>query len=120
MGYGPVVLSNLATSDIVSPAAPTIVSIVQISNTIVRVTLAMPVADFGGGVLSGLTKLTVATIAGTTAFTGKTMTEILAISGVAKVDVTLTPADAGQQKVVDLPVTNLGGQQSIAAACSDV
>jgi len=41
------------------------------------------------------------------------------MAGIQKIDVALTPADAGQQKTVDVTVMNLGGTQAFAAACSD-
>ncbi|HPP22088.1 MAG TPA: hypothetical protein PK235_14810 [Phycisphaerae bacterium] len=72
--------------------------------------------------LSGLKKLTVVTIAmsgGNNPFQGLSMPEALALAGVLNIDVTLSEGDAGQQKVIDIPVVNLGGAQAFAAACAD-
>lgn len=120
--YGPVSVANVTTSDLIAPGMPTFVTLKQNDNKIIRATVAIPTMDANGDNLSGLTKLTVATAimtGGTNPFTGKSMTEILATAGVQKVDVTIVPADAGQQKVVDVTVMNLGGTQAFAAACSD-
>ena len=120
--YGPVTLSSLATTDIVAPGAPVFVSGTQIDNTIIRLRISTPTMDSNGGSLTGLTKLTVVSAVmtgGVNPFTAKSMTEILAMAGIQKIDVALTPADAGQQKTVDVTVMNLGGTQAFAAACSD-
>jgi len=112
MSYGPVTISEFATSDVVAPGAPTFVLVEQ----------AVPTTDATGGPLTGLTTLTVATATmseGINPFEGLSMSEILALPGAASVDVELTEADAGTQKVVTLPVVNLGGFQALAAACKD-
>lgn len=120
--YGPLSVYSLATADIVSPGMPTFVSAVQVDNTIIRLKLAMPTMDSNGGNLTGLAKLTIVSLAmtgGVNPFQGKSMTDCLALAGVQKVDVTITPTDAGQQKTVDVNVMNLGGSQAFAAACAD-
>ena len=120
--YGPVSTFTLLTTDVVAPGMPVFVSGVQVDNLNVSLVLAMPVMDANGANLTGLAKLTVATAVmtgGVNPFTGLSMTQIVALPGVTKVNVTLTPDDAGQQKTVVLPVVNLGGQQAFAAACSD-
>jgi len=122
MPYGPVNLSEFQTSDGVAPGAPVFVNVVQVDNNFVRVTVALPTVDSNGDNLSGLTKLTVATLAKsgpTNPFAGLDMNQILGLAGVVKVDVAVTAADAGTQKDVDLPVVNLGGFQALAAAAAD-
>lgn len=121
--YGPVATNAFQTQDLVAPGMPIFTNIEQTSNTVVKVGVALPSMDADGGNLSGLTKLTVATIAmadpATNPFAGKSMVEILALAGVSKVNVTVTASDAGQEKSIDVPVINLGGFQAFAAACSD-
>lgn len=75
---------------------------------------AIPSMDADGSNLTGLTKLTVVTVAMPTAanpLQGLTMTAALALPGVQKVDVTLSPSDAGQNKDIDIPVVSLGSTQ---------
>ena len=120
--YGPVVLNTFQTNDLVAPGMPVFTNLEQVSNSVVRATLAMPVMDSDGGNLTGLTKLTVATMAMAgvdNPFEALSMAEIVAMAGVTKIVVTISPADAGTEKSVDVPVTNLGGFQAFAAACSD-
>ena len=122
MSYGLMSTNNLVTSDLVAPGMPTFVSIVQESNTIIRLTIAIPVMDADGGNLTGLTKMTVVSLPqvdGTNPFEGIGMPEALVITGVAKFDVTLEPADAGTEKTVDVTVMNLGGAQAFGVACAD-
>lgn len=123
MGFGTVSVTSLATLDAVAPGAPTFVSLVQSSNSTIDVTLSMPTADADGTPLTGLAKLTVATLAGDPSgfnpFEGLSMDQILTITGIQAVNVVLTPADAGTQKGVQMSVTNLGGTQWFAAACAD-
>lgn len=122
MSYGPVSLSELATTDIVAPSAPTFVTIGQIDNLTIRALVAIPTTDATGGALTGLAKLTVATMVmsgGQSPFVGLSMDEILALPGVNVVHVDLVEAEAGTQIEVVLPIVNLGGFQSLAAACSD-
>jgi len=122
MSYGLVALDELQTVDLVAPGLPAFSSISQQSNTVVKCTITLPTLDADGNNLSGLTTLTVATLPKTgpdSPFEGLSMDQILALTGVVKVDVPVTPADAGVQKEVDLPVVNLGGFQSFAAACAD-
>ena len=122
MSYGPVSLSNVTTSDLVAPGMPVFVALNQTGNSIIKATVAIPVMDSDGSNLTGLTKLTIVTAVmtgGVNPFESKGMAEILAMSGVQKVDVTLVPADAGQEKTVDVAVMNLGGVQAFAAACAD-
>jgi len=122
MPYGPVTVSEFATTDVVAPGAPIFVLVEQLDNDTMRATLSIPTTDATGGPLTGLTKLTVTTAtmsAGANPFDGLSMSEILALPGAASVDVDLTEADAGTQKEVVLPVVNLGGFQALAAACSD-
>lgn len=122
MGYSAVTLFDLQTFDVVSPAAPSVVTAVQRDNNNVDLSLLLPLVDADGSELTGLTKLTVATAAVVDAvnpFEGLSMPEILALGGVIFTDVTLTPSDAGTQKDVTLPVVNRGGFQTFAAAVSD-
>lgn len=120
--YGPISVYSLGTVDLTGPGAPTFVSATQISNTIIRLVIALPTMDSGGGNLTGLVKLSVASLpmVGTTnPFTGKAMNEILVLPSVQKIDVTVSAADAGTQRSVDVSVMNLGGTQAFCAACSD-
>ena len=120
--YGPVTISEFATTDVVAPGAPTFVLVEQIDNQNIEATIAIPTTDATGGPLTGLTYLTVATATmseGVNPFEGLSMPEILALPGAASIDIELTEADAGTQKVVTLPVVNLGGFQALAAACKD-
>lgn len=120
--YGPVSVANLVTLDLVSPGMPVFVSLTQVDNRIIRLIIAIPTMDANGDNLSGLSKLTVVSavmIGGVNPFAAKSMTEILALSGIQKTDVALVPADAGQQKTVEVAIMNLGGTQAFAAACSD-
>lgn len=122
MPYGPVNLSEFQTSDGVAPGAPTFVNVSQLDNNLIRATVALPTTDSNGDNLSGLAKLTVATApkpGATNPFEGLSMDQILALPGVVKSHVSLTEADAGTQKNVDLSVVNLGGFQALAAAVSD-
>ena len=120
--YGPVAVFNLTTTDMVAPGMPTFVSGIQVDNTIVRLVLALPTMDAPGSNLTGLTALTVVTapmVGGVDPFANKSMTDILAMPNASKVSVTVGPEEAGQQKTVDMPVVNLGGQQAFCAACAD-
>lgn len=120
--YGPVATSSLLTTDLIAPGMPVFVSATQTNNTTIRLVIALPTMDANGANLTGLTKLSVASAVmtgGTNPFESKSMTEILAMTGVTKTHVTVTPTEAGQQKTVDVPVANLGGMQAFAAACSD-
>ena len=121
MSYGTVSYGTVTTSDIVAPGAPTFISIQQISNQTVSVVLAIPAIDSDGSNLTGLTKITIVTVAmsGEHPFEGKSMSEVLAVPGVVSIDVSLQESDAGTQKTVEMPVVNLGGQQAFAAACAD-
>lgn len=122
MAYGPVMITDIVTTDLVAPGAPIFISIQQISNVIVRVICSIPTMDADGNNLTGLKKLTVVTApmaGGFNPFSGLGMSEILVVPAVVKIDVTLTESDAGTQKSVDMPVVNLGGAQALAAACSD-
>lgn len=122
MAYGPVTTADMLTSDMVAPGLVAFVASQQIDNQIIRLTLAMPSVDANGANLTGLTKLTVVTAAmtgGVNPFDGLSMSECLAVAGSTSLDVTLTEADAGQEKQVDVPVMNLGGMQAFAAACAD-
>jgi len=120
--YGPVSGTTVATFDLIAPGMPVILSAIQVNNRIIRTIIVMPVMDANGDNLSGLTKLTIASIvivAGVNPFEGKTMTEILAIPGIQKVDIALTMDDAGQQKTADILIQSIGSTQAIAAACAD-
>ncbi len=122
MPYGPTVIAELVTTDMVAPSMPTFVLIEQTDNVTMRAVCSIPTSDVGGGALTGITKLTVATApmsGGVNPFDGLSMEEILALPEAASVDVALVEADAGTQKEVTLPVVNLGGYQAFAAACSD-
>lgn len=119
--YGPVSKSTLTAVDLVAPGLAPISSAVQFDNKIIKVTAAIPVMDANGDNLSGLSKLTVAValmIGGVDPFLNKTMTEILALPGVKKIDVAITTEDAGKEKTVDVPLQGFG-VHSIVAACSD-
>jgi len=122
MGYGPMAIGTLATTDMVAPGLPVFISATQRTNTSIRLVIAVPSVDADGNNLTGLTKLTVVTVmqSGTAnPLTGLTMTAAMALPGVTKLDIALAPADAGQQKTVDVPVLTLGGTQVFGAACSD-
>lgn len=123
MGFGPVALSSISTSDEVAPGMPSFVEVTQLSNTDIQCVVTIPTTDSDGSELSGLTKLVVATATmteGVNPFELLTMDEILALPGVTMNEETLDPeVDPGQQKTVILPVVNLGGFQALAAACSD-
>ncbi len=122
MAYGPMAVASFATTDMVAPGLPIFIASKQVSNKVVRLTVAIPSMDADGSNLTGLTKLTVVTVAMPTAanpLQGLTMTAALALPGVQKVDVTLSPSDAGQNKDIDIPVVSLGSTQAFGAACSD-
>ena len=120
--YGPTSGTTVTTFDLVAPGMPVILSATQVDNRIIRTVIVMPVMDANGDNLSGLTKLTIASIVivgGINPFSGKTMVEILAITGIQKVDIVLTMDDAGQQKTADILIQSLGSSQAISAACAD-
>ena len=120
--YGPTSGTTVTTFDLVAPGMPVILSATQVDNRIIRTVIVMPVMDANGDNLSGLTKLTIASIVivgGINPFSGKTMVEILAIPGIQKVDIVLTMDDAGQQKTADILIQSLGSSQAISAACAD-
>jgi len=122
MGYGLVALAEVQTTDLVSPGLPAFSALNQVSNTVVNCTVTLPTLDANGDNLSGLTKLTVVTLpktGATSPFEGLSMNQCIVLSGAVKVDVVVTMSDAGVQKSVDIPVVNLGGFQSFAAACAD-
>lgn len=122
MAYGPMSVNSLATSDQVAPGMPVFVAAQQVDNNIIRLTIALPTMDADGSNLSGLTKLTVVSLpmsGGENPFEGLSMAEALALPGVQQVDVTVTDADAGTEKQVDVAVMNLGGVQAFGAACAD-
>jgi len=122
MPYGLVSTASLQTSDMVAPGLPIFIALNQESNQIIKATIAMPTTDANGDNLTGLTKLTVATLAqvgGDNPFDGLSMAEILALQGVQVQNITLKDEDAGTEKQVDMPIVNLGGMQAFAAACAD-
>jgi hypothetical protein len=123
MSYGPVAFSSFGASDVVAPGPPSFAAITQVSNKELIINLTLPAVDSDGSELTGLTLLSVATLPalqdGSNPFEGLGMDAILALSGVAKTDLMITPEQAGQQVNVTLPIVNLGGVQYFAAACSD-
>ena len=122
MSYGPIAIANVRTSNLGSPGMPIIVEIHQVNNDIIQATIAIPSMDSDGGNLSQLSKLTVATTVvkdRIMPFKDKNMIEILAQPSVQKVDVPLTLMDAGQEKIVSIPVVELGAVQTFAAACTN-
>lgn len=122
MAYGPVSISEFGTTDVVAPGAPSFITIAQLSNSLVHCVVALPTLDSDGSELTGLVKLTVATLPmseGINPFEGLSMPEILALTGVVTAEVELVPGDAGTQKEFDIAIVNLGGFQAFAAACAD-
>lgn len=122
MGYSAVAVTDGQSIDEVAPGAPGFLSVNQIDNHSWEATVQLPNRDADDSDLTGLTKLTVATLpmtGGENPFTGLSMPEILALPGVNSQDVALTPDDAGQTKTVTMPLVNLGGFQAFAAAVSD-
>jgi hypothetical protein len=122
MGFSSVALYDVQTVDSVAPGVPTITSVIQSSNKTIQVAVTLPILDADGSELSGMTRLVVATaieVDGLSPFASLSMQDILALPGVVSVEVAVSAADAGAQKLVELPVLNLGGYQEIAAAVSD-
>jgi len=122
MAYGPLATNSMATADMVAPGMPVFVAANQVSNNIIRLTIALPTMDANGTNLSGLTKLTVVSLPmtdGINPFDGLGMPEALGLPGVQKIDVAVVEADAGTEKQVDVAVMNLGGVQAFGAACAD-
>lgn len=120
--WSAVALTSVVTTDVMAPGAPSFAGVRQISNSQIEATVNLPTLDSDGSELSGLSKLVVATapfVEGINPFEGLSMPEILALPGVVTAEVVLTDEDAGQQKPVVLPITNLGGNQAVAAACND-
>ena len=123
MGYGPTNIAQSVDVDLVPPGAPVFSSITQLDNTNIEVKCVVPALDANGAALSGLIKLTVATVimpdVNVNPFDGLAMDAIMALPDVQVVHVDLVPADAGAEKVVLVPIVNLGGCQALAVACSD-
>lgn len=122
MTYGPVSLGELITADVVAPGMPGFLSVKQSGNNTIKLLITIPSADSDNSPLTGLAKLTVVTammLDGINPFVSLSMPEILALSGIALQDVTLSPDSAGTQVEVEMPIVNLGGTQAFAAACCD-
>ena len=122
MAYGPTTGSSLVIADVVAPGAPQWVSEVQKNDVLVTVEILIPATDSDGSPMTGLTKLTVATIAivDVDPFIELSMEAALALPGVQFVDYPLTPAEAGATVKLDVPVVApFGTAQSFIAACSD-
>lgn len=127
--YGPMTIFDLATVDQTAPGGLQITSLQQVSNREARATLTLPSADADGTPLTGLTKLTVVTIApfdvanpleGPNPFAGlSAFSDALAVPGVTRVDLPLSSEDAGRQVDIVLPVLAAGRHQFFAAACTD-
>ena len=123
MGFSVVALADVQSADVVSPGAPSIISVVQVDNRKMQVVIGLPLKDSDGSDLTGMTKLVVATApqvaGGANAYEGMGMQEILTLPSSVAANISLTPDDAGSQKTVEIPIVNLGGYQSIAAAVTD-
>ena len=124
MGYSAVALGTNQSVDAVSPSAPTIVSITQTNNTNWDFVATLPTTDDPGPgtPLSGMTRLTVASLAmadGVNPFEGLSMDQILAMNSPDVRHVSVTPEMAGLNVTVNVPVLNLGGFQAFACAVTD-
>jgi hypothetical protein len=123
MGYGPVAYLVMSSLDLVAPNAPAFTNCYQLDNSIYRLKLRLPVVDATGTALTGLTRLTIVSLAMTDEYSNPfedlNMLDCLALPKVQKIDVAISPADAGTEKEVDVAIINLGGFQAFAAACAD-
>ena len=122
MSYSLVMVTQSQSVDVVAPSAPGFVSVTQVSNALWKVGIQLPLTDADGSALTGLVKLTLATLPmleGANPFTDMDMPSIINIPNVLIVELSLVEADAGQVKEIEVPVLNLGSWQAFACAVSD-
>lgn len=95
-----------------APGAPGVGAVLQVSNSIYRMTVTPPIADADGSPLTDLKRLTIGTAqtnGGLNPFDGLgTEAEVVA-TGATMLRFPLTGADAGVTRNVDVPVLNAGG-----------
>lgn len=124
MAYGPLALSTLTPQDIVPPGSPSL-TVIQESNTKIRVDVELPTQDSDGTSLSGLYMLSIGlrlrNSDGTNPFSGSTGEQIAAIAanGGSHKFVDLAPEDAGTTKSLLFDIIELEKEHVFAASVDD-